>query len=63
MQDILQTTMEIKKISPNIYKYLDETPLRFEENKLQQIKDYIQYLHTLKEQLKTQRSRIIDTSN
>ena len=52
MQEILHTTMAIKKISPNIYAHLNETPLRFEKNRLHSINDFIHYLQTLKQHLK-----------
>lgn len=61
MHEILHTTMAIKRNSPppkeeaqlNIYRHLNETPLRFEKNRWHRSNDFIHYLNTLKQHLKT----------
>ncbi len=51
-QEILLTTMAIKKICPTIYEHLYETPLRLERNESLNLNDFDQYLNALKLHLK-----------
>lgn len=53
MQEITQLTTEMETKNPELYKYLDETPITICETKEQTIctDDLIKYLETLKSQL------------
>jgi hypothetical protein len=53
MQEIIQLTSEIETRYPELYNYLDETPLSFCETKEKTIStdDLKEYLETLKSQL------------
>jgi len=60
VSEILAVTMDIKNKFPEHYKHLDENPLFFSfNNKKPSYNDYVQYLNTLKEQLKKRESSII----
>ncbi len=54
MQEIIQITTEIETSYPELYKYLEETPLTIGESNMQPIStnDLLKYLETLKEQLR-----------
>jgi hypothetical protein len=53
MTEILNTTMEIKDSSPEVYKYLDETPLYHSRGKSAlHSANFEDYLHTIQAQLK-----------
>ena len=53
MQEIIQLTTLIETDYPELYKYLDETPISVcnTEEKTICVKDLVQYLETLKQQL------------
>ncbi|WP_309641323.1 hypothetical protein [Flavobacterium sp.] len=53
MQEIIQLTAEIETKFPELYKYLNETPLSLSETKKEAIStnDLKQYLESLKTQL------------
>ena len=53
MHDIIQLTTEMETNFPELYNYLDETPLTLGEIKEKEIstQDLAQYLETLKTQL------------
>lgn len=53
MQDIIQLTTEIETNYPELYKYLNETPLSLSDtvSKKVQTTELKQYLETLKSQL------------
>jgi predicted Rossmann fold nucleotide-binding protein DprA/Smf involved in DNA uptake len=50
MQDIIQLTTEIETKYPELYKYLNETPLSLYENATERVQttELEQYLETLK---------------
>lgn len=53
MTEILDTTMEIKDNSPEVYKYLDETPMfNSTERSALHSANFEDYLHTIQAQLK-----------
>ena len=54
MQEIIEITTEIETKYPELYKYIDETPLTFSNASPKEIgkEELKNYLATLKEQLK-----------
>lgn len=54
MQEIISITSEMETANPELYKYLDETPLHISNSPERSItsKDLEDYLNTLKEQLR-----------
>jgi hypothetical protein len=54
MEEIIQISSEMESKYPELYKYLNETPLFLGESQGKEIntKDLENYLNTLKEQLK-----------